>query len=90
MIDCNRYPEVEIASNVGGKATVPLINKSFGTYGIPEAVKTDGGPRGTYGVPEAVKTDGGPRFSGHEFPAYARWTGFMHQKTTPEDPEADI
>ena len=71
--DYSRYPEVEITSNTSGRATIPLLDKIFATHGIPEV----------------VKTDGGPPFNGHEFAAYARWAGFMHQKTTPEDPEAN-
>ena len=71
--DYSRYPKVEITGNTGGKATIPLIDKTFTTHGIPEV----------------VKTDGGPPFNGHEFAAYARWAGFIHQEMTPEDPEAN-
>ena len=71
--DYSRFPEVEITSSTSGQAAIPLIDKIFATHGIPEE----------------VKTDGGPPFNGHEFAAYARWAGFTHVKTTPEDPEAN-
>ena len=71
--DYSRFPEVEITSSTSGQSAIPLIDKIFATHGMPET----------------VRTDGGPPFNGHEFAAYARWAGFKHQKTTPEDPEAN-
>ena len=69
----SRYPEVEITSSTSGPATIPVIDKIFATHGIPES----------------VKTDGGPPFNGHEFAMYSRWAGFTHRKVSPEDPEAN-
>ena len=69
----SRYPEVEITSSTSGTATIPVIDKIFATHGIPES----------------VKTDGGPPFNRHEFAMYARWAGFKHRKVSPEDPEAN-
>ena len=69
----SRYPEVEITSSTSGPATIPVIDKIFATHGIPES----------------VKTDGGPPFNGNEFAMYSRWAGFTHRKVSPEDPEAN-
>ncbi|XP_043216302.1 uncharacterized protein K02A2.6-like [Amphibalanus amphitrite] len=69
----SRYPEVEITSSTSGLATIPVLDKIFATHGIPES----------------VKTDGGPPFNGHDFAMYARWAGFTHRRVSPEDPEAN-
>ena len=69
----SRYPVVELTRSTSGEAVIPVLDKVFSTHGIPET----------------VKTDGGPPFNGHDFQMYLRWAGCQHRKVSPEDPEAN-
>ena len=69
----SRYPEVEICSGTSSKTVIPHLDKIFATHGIPEV----------------IKTDGGPPFNGYEFKQYVNWLGVSHRIVSPEDPEAN-
>ena len=69
----SRYPEVEICSGTSSKTVIPHLDKIFSTHGIPEV----------------IKTDGGPPFNGYQFKQYVRWMGVAHRTVSPEDPEAN-
>ena len=65
--DYSRFPEVDIA-----KAVLPKLDRVFGTYGVPQV----------------VKSDNGPPFNGHEFAQFTDYLGFKHRRVTPLWPEA--
>ena len=69
----SRYPEVEICSGTSSKAVIPHLDKIFATHGVPEV----------------IKTDGGPPFNGYQFKQYVKWLGVTHRVVSPEDPEAN-
>jgi transposase InsO family protein len=69
----SRFPVVEIVRSTSGKTVIPMFDKVFSQFGIPEV----------------VKTDNGPPFNGHEFAAFAKHMGFQHRKITPCWPQAN-
>ena len=40
----SRTPVVEFVSSTSAECTVPIMEKIFSTYGIPEEIKSDNGP----------------------------------------------
>ena len=71
--DYTRYPEVELVPSTSSKAVIPVLDRVFSTFGIPEI----------------VKTDNGPPFSSKEFSQFSAYLGFKHRKITPYWPRAN-
>lgn len=68
-----RFPVVEILTSVSAKAVIPLIDKVFSLFGIPNV----------------VKTDNGSPFQGQEFKNFSELMGFQHRKITPLWPQGN-
>ena len=58
--DHSRYPEVEILKTTSSKTTIPRLDKTFSSFGVPQE----------------VKTDNGPPFNNTDFPTFAQYLGF--------------
>ncbi|XP_033731261.1 uncharacterized protein K02A2.6-like [Pecten maximus] len=71
--DYSRYPVVEILSNESARTVIPVLDKIFAMFGIPQK----------------LKTDNGPPFNGNEFQKFEEDLGFKHQKVTPLWPQAN-
>ena len=71
--DYSRYPEVEITQSTAARSVIPLLDKIFSRFGIPEI----------------VRTDNGPPFSSQEFRDFASNMGFKHRRITPLYPQAN-
>ncbi|KXJ24314.1 Uncharacterized protein K02A2.6 [Exaiptasia diaphana] len=71
--DYSRYPVVELVKSTSAPTVIPVIDKTFATFGIPEI----------------VRSDNGPPFSGKEFKEFAQTLGFIHRKVTPLWPRAN-
>ena len=54
-------------------AVIPILDKIFSMFGIPEE----------------CKSDNGPPFQSRESAEYAKTQGFRHRKITPSHPEAN-
>ncbi|KXJ19534.1 Uncharacterized protein K02A2.6 [Exaiptasia diaphana] len=65
--DYSRYPVVEVMKSTSAATVIPVIDKTFATFGITEI----------------VRSDNGPPFSGKEFKEFAQTLGFIHRKVTP-------
>ncbi|CAC5421578.1 unnamed protein product [Mytilus coruscus] len=71
MDEYSRYPVVETLTTISAKAVIPLLDKVFSTFGIPNI----------------VKTDNGSPWQGKEFRDFATYMGFTHRKITPLWPQ---
>lgn len=71
--DYSRWPATDPTRSTSFKATKQILDKLFGTLGVPLK----------------YKTDNGPPFNSYEFAEYARQKGFIHQKITPKWPRAN-
>lgn len=58
----SRMPVVEFASSTSAECAVPMMEKIFNTYGVPEE----------------VKSDNGPPFNSKKFKEFAKEQGFNH------------
>ena len=71
--DYSRYPVVEFVNSTSSHHVIPVLDKIFSMFGVPEI----------------VKSDNGPPFQGGEFHKYAQYLGFTHRKITPYHPRAN-
>ncbi|PIK41369.1 hypothetical protein BSL78_21779 [Apostichopus japonicus] len=71
--DYSRYPIVESTKSTSANATIPILDKVFSTFGIPQV----------------VKSDNGPPFQGSDFCKFAEYLGFQHRKITPLWPQSN-
>lgn len=69
----SRFPVVEIIKSTSAKTVIPVLDKVFSTFGIPEV----------------IKTDNGPPFQSHEMRAFMKQYGIKHRKITPLWPRAN-
>ena len=71
--DYSRFPIVDIVYSTSARVVVPVLDKTFSIFGIPDK----------------LKTDNGPPFQGSEFASFAKHMGFTHQKVMPVWPRAN-
>ena len=71
--DYSRFPIVELVRSTASATVIPITDKAFASFGIPEI----------------VRSDNGPPFSGKEFKEFSRTLGFTHRKVTPLWPRAN-
>ena len=71
--DYSRFPIVDIVYSTSARVVVPVLDKTFSIFGIPDK----------------LKTDNGPLFQGSEFANFAKHMGFTHQKVMPLWPRAN-
>ena len=71
--DYSRFPIVEIVYSTSARVVIPVLDKIFSIFGIPDE----------------LKTDNGPPFQGSEFANFAKHMGFKHRKVTPLWPRAN-
>lgn len=71
--DYSRYPVVEILRSTSARSVIPLFDKIFSLFGIPEE----------------LKTDNGQPFQSFEFRQFAEQLGFKHHRITPLWPKAN-
>ena len=71
--DYSRYPIVETVKSTSASTVIPIVDKAFSEFGIPDV----------------VKTDNGPPFNSSEFQSFAQSLGFKHRKVTPRWPRAN-
>ena len=69
----SRFPVVEIVMSTSAKTVIPVLDKVFSTFGIPEV----------------LKTDNGPPFNSHEMRAFMAKYNIKHRKITPLWPRAN-
>ena len=69
----SRTPVVEFVSSTSAECAVPMMEKIFRTYGVPEE----------------IKSDNGPPFNSRKFKEFANEQGFRHRKVTPGWAEAN-
>jgi hypothetical protein len=69
----SRYPIVEATKNLSAQAIIPILDRTFAMFGIPET----------------LKSDNGPPFQSDEFAAFAETLGFVHHRVTPRWPRAN-
>ena len=73
ICDYCRYPVVEKFNSVAAQAVIPLLERIFGLFSIPNV----------------VKTDNGSPFNSHTFSEFAAQLGFKHRKITPLHPKTN-
>ena len=71
--DYSRYPVVEPVRSTSSKHVIPVMDRVFTMFGVPEV----------------VTSDNGPPFQGDEFRKFAEFMGFKHRKITPFHPRAN-
>lgn len=71
--DYSRYPIIETVKSTSGNTVLPVVDKVFSKFGIPNV----------------VKTDNGPFFNSREFQSLAQTFGSKHRKITPRWPRAN-
>ena len=71
--DYSRYPVVETVKSTSANTVIPIVDKVFSEFGIPDV----------------VKTDNGPPFNSSAFQSFAQILGFQHRKVTPRWPRAN-
>ena len=71
--DYSRYPVVETVKSTSANTVIPIVDKVFSEFGIPDV----------------VKTDNGPPFNSSAFQSFAQTVGFQHRKVTPRWPRAN-
>ena len=69
----SRYPIVEIVKSTSSIAVIPVFDKVFSMYGVPEV----------------VKSDNGTPFQSAEFKKFSEFLGFKHRKISPFWPMAN-
>ena len=69
----SRYPVVDIINSTAGSTVMPVFDKYFSMFGIPEV----------------LKMDNGPPFNGDDFAKFADYLGFDHRKITPLWPQSN-
>ena len=69
----SRYPVVGKLSTTSARAVIPILSNIFSLLGIPER----------------VKSDGGPPFNSHQFHLFSLDQGFVHRRITPHWPQAN-
>jgi len=67
------FPVVEVISSTSARTVIPVFDRIFSEFGIPE----------TFG------SDNGPPFQGHEFKRYCEYMGIRHQRATPYWPQGN-
>ena len=73
ICDYCRYPVVEKLNSVSAQAVIPLLERIFALFAIPNV----------------VKTDNGSPFNSHTFAEFADQLGFKHRKITPLHPASN-
>ena len=63
----SQYPIVEIVRSSSANTVIPVLDKMFSMFGIPQI----------------LKTDNGPPLSGSQITDFAQYSGFSHRKITP-------
>ena len=71
--DYSRYPVVETVKSTSANTVIPIVDKVFSEFGIPDV----------------VKTDNGPPFNSSAFQSFSQTLGFQHRKVTPRWPRAN-
>ena len=71
--DYSRYPIVEMVKSTSANMVIPIVDKVFSKFGIPDV----------------VKTDNRPPFNSSAFQSIAQTLGFQHRKVTPRWPRAN-
>ena len=71
--DYSRYAVVESVDSTYIHHVIPVLDKIFSMFGIPEI----------------VNSDNGPPFQGGKFHTYAQYFGFTHRTTTQCHPRAN-
>ena len=71
--DHSRYPVIEITTSTAATAVIPLLDKVFSVFGIPEV----------------LRTDNGPPFNSREFANFVNHYGCHHHRVTPRWPRAN-
>ncbi len=69
----SRFTVVEIVKSTSAKNVIPVLDKVFSMFGIPEV----------------MKSDNGPPFQSHEMRAFMEKYGIKHRKITPLWPRAN-
>ena len=73
MVDeFSRYPVVEIVRSTAAEIVIPVVDKVFSLFGLPEV----------------IKSDNGPLFQGHAWKAFLEECGVRHRRITPLWPQA--
>ena len=65
--DYSHFPIVEIVYSTSARVVIPVSDKTFSIFGIPDE----------------LKTDNGPPFQGSKFANFAKHMGFKNHKVTP-------
>ena len=71
--DYSKYPVVETVKFTSANTVIPIVDKVFSEFGIPDV----------------VKTDNGPPFNSNAFQSFAQTLAFQHRKVTPRWPRAN-
>jgi len=71
--DYSRFPLVEIISSTSANTVLPVMDKIFSEFGIPDV----------------LRTDNGPPFNSNKFDEFAKSLGFHHRKVTPRWPRSN-
>lgn len=71
--DYSRYPIVEIVNSTSARTVIPVLDRVFAMFGVPQT----------------VRTDNGPPFNSSDFAKFAMFLGFKHRKITPRWPRAN-
>ena len=69
----SRFPVIETVKSTSAKCIIPVLDKIFSSYGIPES----------------LGTDNGSPFNSEEFRKFAKYLGFEHKKKIPLAPWAN-
>ena len=73
MDEFSRYPEIEIVPSTSENCVIPKLEKIFSTHGIPFI----------------MKSDNGSPFNGSKMKEFAKQSGYIHRRITPEWPRAN-
>ena len=75
VVQClySRYPVVEIVSSTSAKVCIPVFDKIFSLFGIPER----------------FTSDNGPPYNSEEFDRYSKYMGFTRTSNIPYAPWAN-
>ena len=69
----SRYPVVEVVRSLSAKTIIPVFDRIFAMFGVPES----------------MKSDNGPPFNSEDFAKFATALGFHHHRVTPLWPRAN-
>ena len=67
------YPVVLVLTTNSGRAVIPVLDRIFSEFGIPQV----------------FGSDNGPPYQSHEFAAYCKYMGIRHQRATPYWPRGN-